>query len=108
MLCSAYLRRHELVSNGILIVRARPSAGCRATGNHATPEDAAWPAQARARNLPAAPAAPGKPAAPRGPRWLPGTRTGRPHRITAGNQAAQDRSGPPASQDQLLLAQEER
>ena len=37
-----------------------------------------------------------------------GTKTGRPHRITAGDQAAQDRSGPPASQDQLLLAQEER
>jgi hypothetical protein len=43
---------------------------------------------------------------PRGPRQPPGTKTGRPHRITAGNQAAQDRSGPPASQD--LLAQKER
>jgi hypothetical protein len=38
----------------------------------------------------------------------PGTKTGRPHRIMAGNQAAQDRSGPPASQDNVLLAQQER
>lgn len=55
-----------------------------------------------------APAAPRKPAAPRGPRQPVGTKTGRPYRITASNQAAQDRSGLSASQDQLLLAQEER
>jgi hypothetical protein len=63
LLCSVCFRWHELASNGILIVRARPSAGCRATGNHAAPEDAAWPAQARARNVPAAAAAPRKPSA---------------------------------------------
>ena len=33
-----------------------------------------------------------------------GTKTGRPHRITAGNQAAQHRTGPPAPQDHLLHA----
>jgi predicted nucleic acid-binding protein len=49
--------------------------------------------------------APGKPATPRGPRQPPGTKTGRPHRIRAGNQATQDRPGPPTSQDHVLLVQ---
>ena len=77
----------------------------RATGNQPAPEEAARPAQARPRTPPAAGTAPRKPATPRGPRQPPGTKTGRPHRTTAGNQAAQDRPGPPASQDHLLLAQ---
>jgi len=77
----------------------------RATGNQTAPEEAAWPAQARPRTKPATGTAPRKPAAPRGPRPPPGTKTGRPHRITAGNQAAQDRSGPPARQDYVLLVQ---
>jgi hypothetical protein len=34
----------------------------------------------------------------------PDSKTGRPHRTTAGNQAAQDRPGPPASQDYVLHA----
>ena len=67
----------------------------RATGNRTAPEEAARPAQARPRTPPAAPAAQRKPAAPRGPRQPPGAKTGRPHRTMAGNQAAQDRSGPP-------------
>jgi hypothetical protein len=54
---------------------------------------------------PATPAAPRKPATPRGIRQPPGTKTGRSHRIPAGNQAAQDRPGPPTSQDHVLLAQ---
>jgi IS605 OrfB family transposase len=66
----------------------------RATGNQTAPEEAAWPAQARPRTTPPPGTAPRKPAALRGPRQPPGTKTGRPHRITAGNQAAQDRSGP--------------
>ena len=80
----------------------------RATGNHTAPAEAARPAQARPRTTPAARPAPRKPATPRGPRQPPGTKTGRPHRIMAGNQAAQDRPGPPASQDHLPLAQQER
>jgi hypothetical protein len=47
--------------------------------------------------------APRKPAAPPGPRQPSGTKTGQPHRTTAGNQAAQDRSGPPPRQDHVLL-----
>ena len=49
-----------------------------------------------ARENPATPAAQRTPATPRGPRQPPGTKTRQPHRITAGNQAAQDRPGPPA------------
>jgi IS605 OrfB family transposase len=77
----------------------------RATGNQTAPEEAARPAQARPRTIPAAGNAPRKPATPRGPRQPHGTKTGRPHRTTAGNQAAQDRSGPSARQDHVLLVQ---
>jgi IS605 OrfB family transposase len=80
----------------------------RATGNRTAPEDAARPAQARPRTTPAHRTPPRKPAAPPGPRQPPGTKTGQPHRTTAGNQAAQDRSGPPPRQDHVLLAQQER
>jgi hypothetical protein len=57
-----------------------------------------------ARKPPAARPSPRKPAAPRGPRQPPGDKTGRPHRTTAGNQAAQDRSGPP-TEPMLTIAQ---
>ncbi len=77
----------------------------RATGNHTAPEEAARPAPARPRTTPAAPAAPRKPATPRDPWQPPGTKTRQPHRIMTGNQATQDRPGPPASQDHVLLAQ---
>ncbi len=77
----------------------------RATGNQTAPEEAARPAQARPRTTPARGTAPRKPAAPPGPRQPPGSKTGRPHRTTAGTQAAQDRSGPPAGQDYVLLVQ---
>jgi IS605 OrfB family transposase len=77
----------------------------RATGNCPAPEEAARPAQARPRITPLPGIAPRKPATPRGPRQPPGTKTGRPHRTTAGNQAAQDRPGPPARQDHVLLVQ---
>jgi hypothetical protein len=76
----------------------------RATGNRTAPEEAARPAQARLRTTPAHRTAPRKPAAPPGPRQPPGTKTGRPQRTTAGNQATQDRSRPPARQDHVLLA----
>jgi len=77
-------------------------ARCRATGNQAAPEEAARPAQARTRTKPATGTAPRKPATPPGPRQPPGAKTGRPHRTTAGNQAAHDRSGLPARWDYLL------
>ena len=64
----------------------------RAAGNRAAPEEAARPAQARPRAKPAARSAQRKPAAPTDPRQPPGAKTGRPHRTTAGDQAAQDRS----------------
>jgi hypothetical protein len=76
----------------------------RATGNQPAPEEAARPAQARPRTTPGSRTAPRKPVIPRGPRQPPGTKTGRPHRTTAGNQAAQDRPGPPATQDHVLHA----
>jgi IS605 OrfB family transposase len=77
----------------------------RATGNQPAPAEAARSTQARPRTTPAAPAAPRKPAPPRGPRQPPGSKTRRPHRTTAGNQAAQDRPGPPPTQDYVLLDQ---
>jgi IS605 OrfB family transposase len=77
----------------------------RATGNRTAPEEAARPAQARPRTKPVTGIAPRKPATSRGPRQPPGTKTRTPHRTTAGNQAAQDRPGPPAS---FPLAQQER
>jgi IS605 OrfB family transposase len=80
----------------------------RATGNRPAPEEAARLAQARPRTTPARRTAPRKPAAPPDLRQPPGAKTGRPHRTAAGNQAAQDRSGPPDRQDYVLLAQQER
>ena len=68
----------------------------RATGNQPAPAEAARPAQTRPRTQPATKTAPRKPATPPGPRQPPGTKTGRPHRTSAGTQAAQDRSAPPA------------
>jgi hypothetical protein len=58
-----------------------------------------------AQDTPPPGTAPRKPATPRGPRQPPGTKTRRPHRTTAGNQAAQDRPGPPTGQDHVLLVQ---
>jgi IS605 OrfB family transposase len=77
----------------------------RAAGTRTAPEEAARPAQARPRITPAARTAPRKPATPPGPRQPPGTKTRRPHRTTAGNQAAHDRPGPPPTQDHVLLGQ---
>ena len=77
----------------------------RVTGNQPAPAEAARSTQTRPRTTPAAGNAPRKPATPRGHRQPPGTKTGRPHRTTAGNQAAHNRSGPPATQDHVLLAQ---
>jgi hypothetical protein len=77
-------------------------ARTRVNGNRAAPEDAARPARTQTRKPPEARSSPRKPAAPRGQRQLDGGKTGRPHRTPAGNQAAQDRSGPPTGQYSLL------
>ena len=74
----------------------------RANGNRTAPADAVRPARARTRKPPAAKTANRKPAAPRDTRQPPGRKTGAPHRTTTGNQAAQDRSAPPAAQRSLL------
>ena len=107
----APLREHHPETTGhhaAALVTGRRGLGHRArrraTGNRTAPEEAARPARARPRKPPATRPAPRKPAAPPGPRQPPGTKTRRPHRTTAGNQAAQDRPGPPDSQDHLLLS----
>jgi hypothetical protein len=74
----------------------------RATGNQPAPAEAARPAQTRPRTTPNAKSSQRKPAVPRGTRQPPGDKTGPPHRTTAGNQAPQDRSGPPAAHYPLL------
>ncbi len=108
----APLREHHKEATGhhaAALVTGRRGLGHRArrraTGNQPAPEEAARPAQARTRTTPAVRPTPRKPATPRGPRQPPGDKTRQPHRTTAGNQAAQDRPGPPASQDHVLLAQ---
>ena len=77
-------------------------ARTRVNRNRAAPEEAARPARTRTRKPPEARPSPRKPAAPRGQRQPPGDKTGTPHRTTAGNQAPQDRSGPPTRQYSLL------
>jgi len=106
------LREHHPKATGhhaAAVVIGRRGLGHRArrhaTGNRPAPEEAARPAQSRARTTPTARPAPRKPSAPRGPRQPPGVKTGRPHRTAAGNQAAHDRSEPPTSLDYVLLAQ---
>jgi transposase len=78
----------------------------RAPGNLPAPADAAAPGrakstQARPRTHPQTGTHTRKPATPTDPRPPPGTKTGKPRRTTAGNQATQDRPGPPTRQDPL-------
>ena len=79
----------------------------RAPGNLPAPEDAAAPqgaksTQARPGTHPKTGTATRRPATRTDPRQPPGTKTGKPRRTTAGDQATQDRPGPPARQDSLL------
>jgi hypothetical protein len=67
----------------------------RATRNRTAPADAVRPAQARTRKPPNAKTAPRKPDAPRDTRQRPGSKTAKPHRTRAGNQAPEDRSRAP-------------
>jgi IS605 OrfB family transposase len=79
----------------------------RAPGNLPAPEDAAAPpgaksTQARPGTHPKTRTQTRRPATPTDPRQPPGTKTARPRRTTAGDQATQDRPGPPTRQDPLL------
>jgi hypothetical protein len=105
------LRKHHPQATGhhaAALVTGRRGLGHRArrrvNGNQPAPAEAARPAPARPRTKPAARPAQRKPAAPPGTRQPSGAKTGPPYRITAGNQATQDRPGPPATQDHLLHA----
>jgi hypothetical protein len=79
----------------------------RASGNLPAPEDAAAPeraksTQARSGTHPQTGTTTRRPATRTDSRQPPGTKTGKPRRTTAGDQATQDRSGPPTRQDSLL------
>ncbi|HME66697.1 MAG TPA: transposase, partial [Streptosporangiaceae bacterium] len=81
----------------------------RASGNLPAPEDAAAPGrakstQARPETHPKTGTETRRPATRTDPRQPPGTKTARPRRTTAGDQATQDRSRSPARQDSLLLS----
>ncbi len=85
----------------------------RASGNLPAPEDAAAPdraksTQARPETHPKTGTDTRRPATRMDPRQPPGAKTGRPRRTPAGDQATQDRSGPPTTQDSLLLSDQER
>ena len=79
----------------------------RASGNLPAPADAAAPGrakstQARPGTHPQTGTQTRKPATPTDPRQPPGTKTARPRQATAGDQATQDRPGPPTRQEPLL------
>ena len=80
----------------------------RASGNLPAPADAARSTQARSETHPKTGTETRRPATRTDPRQPPGTKTARPRRSTAGDQATQDRPGPPARQDSLLLGDQER
>ena len=108
----APLREHHPKTTGhhaAALVTGRRGLGHRArrraAGNRTAPGGGSTASPRTARTTPAARSAQRKRAAPRDPRQPPGAKTGRPHRTTAGDQAAQDRPGPPPSQDNVLLAQ---
>jgi IS605 OrfB family transposase len=80
----------------------------RASGNLPAPEDAAAPeraksTQARSGTHPKTGTTTRRPATRPDARQPPGTKTRRPRRTTAGDQATQDRSGPPTRRDSLPL-----
>jgi IS605 OrfB family transposase len=97
-----HLQRHHPSTghHAAALVIGRRGLGHRArrrvTGNHTAPAEAPRSTQTRPRTNPPPRQATGSP---------PGTKTGRPRQRPAGNQATQDRSGTPHSQDLLLLCQ---
>jgi hypothetical protein len=108
----APLRAHHPDTSGhhaAAVVIGRRGLGYRArrrvTGNPSAPVEAARSTQTRPGITPTTKSAPRKPATPRDTRQPTRHKTGPPHRAPAGNQAAQHRSGPPATQDTLLPTQ---
>ncbi len=99
----APLREHHPKATGhhaAALVTGRRGLGLRArrraAGHRTAPEDAVRPAQARTRTTPGSPGRTKEASHPtRPPAATRRPKTGRPHGIMAGNQAAQDRSGPP-------------
>ena len=111
----AALRRHHPELTGhhaAALVIGRRGLGLRArrraSGNLPAPEDAARSTQARPGTHPKTGTRTRRPATRTDPRQPPGTKTARPRRNTAGDQATQDRPGPPARQDPLLPGDQER
>jgi hypothetical protein len=107
----APLRAHQPETSGhhaAAIVIGRRGLGHRArrrvTGNPTAPVEAARSTQTRPGTTPTSTPAPRKPATPTDTRPPTRRKTGPPRRAPASNQAAQDRSGPPATQDTLLPA----
>jgi hypothetical protein len=106
-----HLRRHHHSTghHAAALVIGRRGLGHRArrrvTGNHTAPAEAARSPQTRPRSSPAPRTAPRKPATTTGHRQPPGTKTGRPRQGPVGNQATQDRSGKPHTQNMLLRCQ---
>jgi hypothetical protein len=111
----APLRAHHPQTSGhhaAAVVIGRRGLGHRArrrvTGNPSAPAEAARSTQTRPGSTPTPRPAPREPAIPRDTRQPIRHKTGPPQRNPAGNQAAHHRSGPPAKQDTLLPAKQER
>jgi hypothetical protein len=106
-----HLKRHHQTTghHAAALVIGRRGLGHRArrrvTGNQTAPAEAPRSTQTRPRTTPPPRTASRKPATPTGHRQPHGIKTGRPRQGPAGNQATQDRSGTPHSQDLLLLCQ---
>jgi IS605 OrfB family transposase len=107
----AFMRQHHPELTGhhaAALVIGRRGLGLRArrraSGNLPAPEDAARSTQARRGTHPKTGTRTRRPATRTDPRQPPGTKTARPRRTTAGDQATQDRPGPPTRQDPLLLS----
>jgi hypothetical protein len=102
----APLRTHHRQASGhhaAAVVIGRRGLGHRArrrvTRNPPAPVEAARSTQTRPGTTPTSKPAPRKPATPTDTRQPTRRKTGPPRQASAGNQAAQDRSGPPATQD---------
>jgi hypothetical protein len=108
----SHLKRHHHQTTGhhaAALVIGRRGLGHRArrrvTGNQTAPAEARRSTQTRPRNTPAPRSTPRKPTTPTGHRQPRGIKTGRPRQRPVGNQAPQDRSGTPHTQESLLLCQ---
>jgi hypothetical protein len=100
-----HLRRHHQTTghHAAALVIGRRGLGHRArrrvTGNYTAPAEAARSTQTRPKTTTATRTTRPKPAASTGHRQPYGSKTGRPRQGPVGDQATQDRSGPPHSQN---------